>query len=662
MQKYVILDFETRSEVDLKLVGAYEYSKHPTTQILCAAWCVGTKRDIASAPIRSWSPAIHSRENDLALDHLVSELKNPENIIVAHNAFFEQVIIKNVLSRRALLVRDLPISRFMCTAAQARALALPGNLEGACAALNLPVQKDMVGRRLILKYCKPRTLTKHDSRKWHDSKADLMRIIEYCKTDVKAETLLFLNTPELSPDERATWLLDQEINFRGFKVDRELVEKTSGLIEKEFEILRRELFELTGGLFSDTNRRAAILEWLGANGLRLPDLTAKTVSDAISTGFAKGKCRRVLEIRQAFAKTSVAKYSALEMRSRTDGRVRDNLVYHAASTGRWGGAGFQPQNIPRGTIKNTDLAAEILGENDLELVRLIYGEPMSVFTSCIRSMIVPSDGTRFFDGDFNAIEARVLFWFADHAAGLKMYSENADLYRELASIIYRVKPENVSAEQRDLGKRAILGCGYGMGKKKFFDTCKLWGQEISQDLAETAVNAYRDIHSPVPKLWSSIERAAVFAVKNPGKIARINKTTWFTSGDFLWCELPSTRKLAFYKPRIKYDVPKWGGDKRPTLYHWGLNSMTKKWVEASTYGGKLVENIVQATARDLMRDAMLRVSKNGYSVVLSVHDELLAEKPGGSVDEFLALMSIVPKWAEGLPVKVGGWAGLRYKK
>lgn len=685
MQKYLVLDYETRSEADLKRVGAFEYSVHPSTQVLCVAWRLGTRDDFAAQSgmkgvTKVWSPAFPS-----PFGELIRSLCDPEITIVAHNALFEQVITANVLSRIIHLpgLKTIPVSRWICTASLAAALALPRKLEHACQAIRLPIQKDMEGNRLVLKYCKPRKPTKTNAAKWHSSADDLRRIMQYCATDVDAEVELFLAVPPLNPFERRLWELDQRMNLSGFKVDRPMVKNALKMIAVETTRLQKEAVEITKGEIASLGQRDKVLAWVAERNTKLPDLRAKTVADALRDGEHWPEVRRLLEIRQVLSKTSTKKYLAAEMRSRHDGRVRDILMYHAASTGRWGGMGFQPHNLPRGTLKtSTDAAAEVIREGDLELVRLLYGEPMEAFSSCLRSTIVPSEGCEFFCTDWNAIEVRKLFWLAKHEAGLQAYREERDLYREQAVPIYKLAaPEDADFTQRDVAKRAVLGCGFGMGWETFQASCALFGNPVDDETAQIAVKAYRETHAPVVKLWGNYERAAIAAVQNRGKRYAINRTVWYVSGDFLYCELPSKRRLAYYGPTIRYERRSkrvkigekagkpvfkrdhWG-EPMPKLYHWGVDPKTKKWVNSGTYGGRLTENVVQASARDVMAEAMLRSEASGYRMVITVHDEELAERPigTGTLEEFEKIAAQVPAWAEGLPLKVGGWKGTRYRK
>ena len=577
-QRYLVLDYETRSEAELKQTGGYEYANHPSTKIMCIAWRFGTKDELRhqlalGVPAAVWSPAFP--ENEELAEELDTLLMDESVILIAHNAIFEQVITRFVLSKLFINsnLKEIPHDRWICTASMAAALALPRNLEGACLALKLPIQKDMDGRRLMLKLSKPRKASKNNQNKWHNSARDLRRIMEYCQKDVDAETMLFLTLPPLNDTERKVWLLDQKINFRGFQVDKKLIDSSLKLIEEETRNLNHETKRISGGQLGTTTQRNRTLEWLHRSGVFLPDLRAKTVSDALKEGLVEGPTKRMLEIRQAVSKTSTAKYRAFDARSRTDQRVRDILVYHTASTGRWGGAGVQPQNFPRGSIADTTLAADILCSGDLEFVRLIFGDPMEVLSSCLRAVIVAPQGREFYCADFAAIEARVLFWVGKHAAGLRAFFSNEPMYEQMAQVIYGLPTVcDVTKIQRQVGKQTILGCGYGMGWRKFIQTCKNFGIEIDEETAQVAVSTYREVHWPVVKLWSNLEKAAIAATERKGTKFKINHTAWWveklpgTGLEILYCELPSKRRLAYFGPEIKHEPTKWG-EIRPVLYH-----------------------------------------------------------------------------------------------
>lgn len=654
-QVYVVKDYETRSEIDLKLCGAYEYARHSSTQILCLAWRVGTKEELATAPTQWWSPFTDSELPDYT--------ERDDIICVAHNAFFEEMVTRYLLTKHLKVnPRLLEPEYWQCTAALAASHALPRKLEEACKALNLPHQKNMEGHRLMMKMCKPRKATKYNKAKWHNKIEDLKKLIEYCVDDIEAETDLFLELPELDPIEQLTWVLDQKINFRGAAVDRELVDTALQMIKTETQNLNKETFELTKGAIESTTKRDKTLQWVRDRGANLENMQAGTIAEALKSNELPDEVERILEIRQAISKTSTAKYQAFEFRSRTDSRIRDTLLYHGASTGRWSGRGVQVHNFPRGTLKDPYSAVEAVKTKDIEWVRTLYGNPMNVLSSILRSVIVASEGKELFCGDFSAIEARVLFWVAGHEEGLQAYRENRDLYRELAMIIYNKNLIDITDPEREVGKRGILGSGFGMGWKKFQETCADFGQEISDAVAQKAIQAYRTIHAPVPQLWWNLEKAAISAVSR-GSVFEINKTSWWVENNFLYCKLPSGRKLAYYGPEIRYTLTPWG-EKRATLYHWGVDPLTKKWILSGTYGGRLTENVVQATARDVMRDSMLRLEPKNYLTLLSVHDELLNEndKGAGNLEEYNKLMARLEPWSTGIPIQVKCWTGPRYMK
>jgi DNA polymerase len=664
-QRYLVLDYETFSRAKLKSVGAWEYSRDPSTEIICVAWRVGTRATLMDAPTRVWSPLIETGEG--TFDELIALMSDPAIVIVAHNALFEQAITTNVFWKYDLGVNCPPPERWLCTAALVAALAIPRKLEQAATILRLPVQKDMAGHKLMLKLAKPRKPTKRNpATRWTDP-ADVARVVQYCKTDIDAEALLLLKCPPLTPTERRVWVLDQKINLRGFAVDRPLVQSVLGMIHTETARLSAETEAETQGLITSANQRDAILAWLREEGIHLPDLRKGTVQDAIDSGLVTGSAKTLLELRQAGAKTSTAKYVSFDVRSQSDGRLRDILVYHTATTGRWGGAGVQPQNFPRGTIKNTLQAAEVLKLGDLELVRLLYGEPMAVFSSCLRNMIVAPPGRVLDVADYASIEARVLFWVAGHEAGIKAFLDNRPMYEEMAARIF-LRPVHAIAKdsfERFVGKEAVLGMGYMMGWERFQRAVRDKGKDITDELAQRSVETYREVNWPVVSLWDDLNNAAIAAVENMGKTFRVGPVTWYVKGSILWCKLPSGRCLAYPQPTVEWLPPPWKGDLRKTLCHWGMNQYSRRWEKQRTYGGKLTENIVQAIARDLMAAAMLRIDDTGvWDIVLSVHDELIAERDAdkASIQGFVSLMEYLPPWAKGCPVKAEGWSGTRYKK
>lgn len=665
----VVIDVETRSECDLKRAGGYEYSRHPSTEIICFGY------QIDNGPRKIFYPFWGERMPD----DLVRALCTPGVRLIAHNAFFEQMLLAhcfiskylNLASSAAIdTIRKLFAfnpKNWTCTAAKCRAHALPGALEKACLAAKLPIEKDKVGHKLMLKLCKPRKtwLLKGTGDKYSGTHAEFIRLGDYCLIDVGAEKMLHNYIPDLSPYEQRVWELDQKMNYQGVKADVDACKLILGMIEKEALVLKTEVDSLTMGIVESAAQRAEVLDFVRSEGLELPNLQAKTVKDALAKGGMSEVAKRLLEIRQVVSKTSTAKYKRFIERAGSDVRVRDLLVYHGPTTGRWaGGGGVQPQNFPRGLIEDTDQAIDVILSGDIELIRMIYADPMMTFSSCLRGMITATPGKLLFGADYNAIETRVLWALAGHSRGLKLFTDGVDSYKDMASAIFKKPISEISKNERQLGKKAVLGCGYGMGHKKFMTTCHAEGMnDVDTKLAKTAVDAYRDLHSPVKDLWSLLERAAVFAVHNPTKKVNVKGVTWFMSdlGDFLYCKLPSGRLLSYPYPSIKVEPTPWG-EPKPVLYYWGLNSFNRKWMEEKTYGGKLTENLCQAIARDIMVHGMFNVEAAGYNLLITVHDELIAEAEVGDVKEFEQLITDLPEWAKGYPITAEGFQSFRYKK
>lgn len=666
------MDYETRSEADLRVLGAHRYSNHESTDVLCVGYKLG------DSDTKLWVPGDRKMSTG-SCGELVSLLLDPSVLVSAHNAFFEQCITKFVLSRyvrgaEARALEALTPHRFKCTAAKAAAVALPRNLEGAAKVLNLAKQKDMVGNRLVKKYMKPRpawTKWKAGGRvgaepaKWYKDEFELWQIYDYCVQDVEVEHLLDKALPDLTPFEREVWIINQEMNMRGVQIDVATVRKIIGLMREETKVLQAEARRLTNGEVTSVLQRDALLKWLDKNGMALKDLRAGTVTEALESEWLKGSPRRVLEIRKQISKTSNKKYAAMAARAGEDGRVRDLALYHGASTGRESGTGLQVHNLPRGTIDtSSDFAIDLINDTEgLDLIRFIYGSPFEVFSSCIRGMITATPGYEIIDADLNAIECRVLNWIAGNEEVLNAFTMGEDPYVIMASRIFGVSKDQINSAMRFLGKTAELGCGYQMGKDRFYQTCVEWGvPDVTPGLAAKAVAVYRTTHPQVVGAWNLIERAAIHAVTKGGAVS-VCKTKWFCKDSFLWCQLPSGRRIAFYGPTVKMMATPWG-DKAPKLYHWQVDPKTKQWVNRPTYGGKLTENVVQAIARDVTVSGIMQTSKAGYKYMFQVHDEIISEvKIGeGSVEHYAKLMSTQPAWAKGLPIKAAGWRGPRYKK
>lgn len=706
----ITIDFETQSEVDLKKAGAFEYASSPSTRVMCLAFKPEGDRaahlfDFATMQM-NWK--------QLHVAFRTTWLKwvgDTTFVFTAHNAFFEQCIYEQVLVKRLGWPR-IPVHKWRCTAAKAAAVAIPRNLADAGAVMRTHTQKDFEGHHIMMKLCKPtkawtawakKGYPTEEPTKWHtpeNAPEDFRKLYHYCKIDVLSEEQLDRSLPDLNSFEQRLWEIDQKMNLRGIAVDMPLVNKIANIMATESRAMNKNLDALTMGLVSSGNARQAILDFLALEEIELPDLRAKTVDDFLANGKASGDAAKILKIRQALSKASTAKYKTFQLRAKTDGRVRDLLLYHAASTGRWGGKGIQPQNFPRGIIKDIFEAIERIKTCALDDLKMLYGENlMPLFSSVLRGMFIATKGQELFVEDYSAIECRVTWWLAGHEAGLDMFRAGIDPYRAMAAVIFKKSILEVTDEERQVGKAAVLGCGYQMGGKKFMTSAwDVYRAKVDLATAKIAVTAYRDEHWPVAEMWEAYENAAIAAVENPGKVAKVGRVRFQTHGRFLKIILPSGRCLSYCDPMVKseivyayvvkgeanytgsYDIFKaalkaGATEARPfdtkRLSYMATNHKAKKidcvipkWTREKTYGGKLTENIVQAVARDILAEAIVRADRANFNILMHSHDELVVEAPKGAHTEkkFRAIMEELPAWAEGLPLKSSGWMGDRYKK
>ena len=680
--KRITFDFETRSASDLKKEGAYKYSLDPTTQPTCMAFKVAGEDGVQFIDFQHINSPWQRQAR--LLRSLWSEWINCGYEFSAHNAFFDRVLYENILVKRYGWP-VIPLRQYRCTAAKAAACALPRSLQGAGEALKLNTQKDRRGYAAMMATCKP---TK-EWKKWKEylgggspmqpkmflepeDAPDVWRTLyEYCKIDVLAEEALDRALPDLNPQEQELWFLNQELNWRGLRIDTSTVEKIVGIMAEESKVKLKELDSLTMGLVTKPGARKSILDFLEMEGVKLPNLQKKTVDDTLKGFELSTDMRSLLEIRKALSLTSTKKYQSFLNRANEDGRVRDILMFHGASTGRDTGTGIQPHNFPKGLIyvdKDRPYAAvENVVECDADTLRLMYGESLGMlFSSILRNMILPSQGCELFVGDFAKIEVAVLWWLAGNEPGLKIIRDGKDPYIYQAAANTGKKYEEIEdpSPERDLGKAQTLGCGFGMGWAKFQETAfAMHRLKLSETQSREAVQNYRTTNPTVPALWKAYESAAVSAIEDGNTIfVSAGKCTFVVRDKFLWVTLPSGRKLAYREPQIAWRETEHGPRKSVEFY--AVNSKTKKWGIERTWGGTLTENIVQAAARDLLMYGMLRLEKAGYLTLLSVHDEAICERKTGQgdLDNFIKILCEVPPWGKGLPITAKGWRGPRYRK
>lgn len=697
MAEHFTIDFETRSPTDLKTCGSWVYSQDPATEVLCMAFIFPGENDYYL-----WHPAfphLGIEECELSphptkvtkkrLKKMFKMVKDG-TLIEAHNVFFEKVIWNNRMMPDYGWP-EIPMDRWRCSAAKASTCSLPRDLDGATRALGVAVdkQKSADGKKLMLRMCKPRKPRKAELKElteewgsvdlipplYYEDEDMLQRLFDYCGQDTIAEHELSSRIPDLTPFETRVWQYDQEINWHGTYFDRQMIQNALELIDICVDKLNQELSDITGGVLTKGTQRAKIKEYVNANSpLDIPDTRGqplrRLLKDKDAMKGVSDTVRRVIEICLDVNRTSTAKFKGMLPKMPADNCIRDLLMYHGAGTGRWTGKGVQPHNFPRGQLKPKDsaLAAKLIRIGDWDLINDLWPNlsVMEVLSSALRAAITCRPGKKLVVADYSSIEARVLVWLVGDDKALEIFHLGKDIYKDMAVSIYHVPYDEVTDEQRRMGKQAILGLGYQMGAKKFKAT--LWDSydiDIPLELAQTIVDAYRERYRKVKFFWDNINECAIRAVKNKDKVIKCGSKLMFKySKGFLRIRLPSGRCLYYCQPRVKKKALPWGGT-ADALTYMSVDGVTRKWVRTDTYGGKLTENVVQAMARDFMAHGLLNIKDHGlYNVLLSVHDELISECPAdqGSYEEFEILMADLPDWGHGCPVAAEGWEGERYRK
>ena len=645
MGRILEMDIETFSDVDLIKCGVYAYADSPAFEVLLFAYSFdgGETRVIDLA------------QGEELPGEVAEAVFDGSVVKTAFNANFERTCLSKHFGRY------LPPDSWHCSAVQAAVLALPRSLEDVGAVLGLDEQKMKEGRELIRYFCVPckptkanggrrRNLPCHAPEKWELFKT-------YCKRDVDVEKSIRrkLHNFPIPESEMELYRLDQRINDRGVLVDMGLVRQAVVCERLHKEVVTRRAYELTG--LENPNSVAQLKGWLGENGVEAESLSKKAVADMI--GESDGEVEELLRLRLLMAKTSVKKYEAMERSVCSDGRVHGLLQFYGANrTGRWAGRLVQVQNLPQNHIEDLELARRLVREGRFEDVEMLYDSTPNVLSELIRTAFVPEPGCRFVVADFSAIEARVLAWLAGERWRLEVFSSHGKIYEASASAMFHVPIEEVTkgSTLRQKGKIAELGLGYG-GAAGALVSMGALDMGLSEDDLPPLVAAWRRANPHITQFWWDVDKAAVEAVtKRTG--TRAGRIGFEYRSGILFVMLPSGRKLAYVKPRMA--VNKFG---REGLTYEGILE-NKKWGRIETYGPKLVENIVQGTARDLLAEAMLRVERKGYPIVMHCHDEIIAEVPEGtgSVEEMCEVMAVCPAWAEGLPLRADGYECGFYQK
>lgn len=646
------LDMETRSRVSLKDCGLYVYAEGESTDIMCIAVKVDSQIPWIWVPNKFRSLG----KSEISDQQLMELVKNADKIH-AHNSSFERILWTEILVKRYGF-HEIDFNKWRCTAAKAAAFSLPRALKYACEALDLNQKKDTLGYRIMMKMCKP-----NKKGEWQEDKKDFAILCRYCCQDVEAEYDLNHTVPDLPESELVIWQLDQRINDLGIKVDTDAIDNLIYKVQAREKQILMEVQELTGGAINSTRQGDKLKVWLDSVGVAIDDLTKASVTALLETDLAP-EVKRVMEIRQSLAKSSVKKLEAMKRRACKDGRIRGTLLYHGGHTGRWAGQGIQPQNFPRESYESNDIR-DILRAGVDELERK-YGCTFQQASKCLRGMLMAAEGKILLTADLSAIEARVLAWVACEAEVLQAARDGLDLYKVAATAVFKNKYEEVTDKQRFVGKTIVLACGYQGWVNAFrrIGVTQPNAAELIEAMSDKEIAGYigewRETRVSTTRFWKGVLEAAVKCVKSKEPYA-YGMVKFGIRGRFLHCRLPSGRLLSYCDPEVEIYTDQWHREHEIITYM-GVNPLNKRWERLSTYGGKLTENIVQAIARDVLADAMANLDMLGYKIVMHIHDEIVIEADEGNIEEVIEVMSFTPSWAPGLPVSADGWVGERYKK
>ena len=667
-------DYETRSELDIKAVGAHKYAAHPSTEILMVAWKFEDSDEIGF-----WDETMPDED----LDELRDYLRDDSILKKAFNAQFERLITKHVLGI------DTPYYVWRCTMVAAFHRGFAGNLAMIGKALGFKGDqaKDAEGKKLINRFSKPRKPTKKDPAKWHTAEThpeEWAAFGSYCRQDVIAEGNIDKRLSEIKYDmpdyEWKVYALDQKINDRGINLDNEFIEAAIEMAAIRKPQIIAEMSELTG--CANPGSQQQLLPWLKDRGYPFDDLRADTVKKVIAEFPDNGVTEDVvtaLKMRQKTSKSSLSKYDKMLELENDDGKVRGTIqCYGASRTGRFAGRGLQTHNFVR-TPKiledetNALIAKRLIVEGDLWALNVFAGEPMDMLPGLLRAALIPSPGRKFVVADLSSIESVVIGWLTGCKWFLDTLRNKKDLYRSFAAEWLKI-PYEETKPHRGKAKPATLGCGYRLGGGDLIDGKKtgLWGYgenmgiHLTREESHASVEAFRNLCPEIVDSWTEIENCVKKTIKTHKTTAWRSLKFGF-SKPFLWIMLPSGRKLYYYRPRLvtnTYKNRRGESYTRQEIMYDGKKD-PGGWGPQTTHGGKLVENIVQAIARDILVNGMFKAEEIGFDITFHVHDEIITEVDDDDilgVDDLIACMVSKIDWAKDLPLGAAGWEGYFYRK
>lgn len=660
MKHHLSIDLETFSSEPIAKTGAYKYVQSPDFEILLFAYCLD------DGPVEIVDLAC----GEILPDWLYDAISNPDYIKHAYNAAFEWYCLSKFCGRL------LPVDQWRDTMLHGLYCGFTAGLDATGKALGLPAEKQKlsVGKALIRYFCVPcaatqsnggrhRNLPKHDPEKWNLFKT-------YCRGDVTTEMEIErrLSGFPVPADVEKQWQTDLLINARGVSVDMGMVRGALEIGASSRDKLTQEAVEITG--LDNPNSISQLAKWLEkATDTPVNDLRKDTVAEMLESFAISGSARRMLEIRQELGKTSTKKYDAIEAAVCRDSRVRGLLQFYGANrTGRWAGRLVQVQNLPRTYIGQLPLAREAVRGRQENKLRLLYGSVPDTLSQLIRTSFVASDGCKLVDADFSAIEARVISWLAGEQWRLEVFRTHGKIYEASASQMFgvpleKIKKGNPEYALRQKGKVAELALGY-QGSSGALIAMGALRMGIPEEDLPDIVSRWRDSNKRIVDLWYSLESAAVSVIQTGNSVGvrgliLAREFDVENNLDFLTITLPSKRKLYYANPALGEN--QWN---RPSILYRGVNQTTKQWSQLETYGGKLVENVVQAIARDCLATAIENLEAAGFPVVFHVHDEVVIDCPldKADLDEVVRIMTRAIPWAPDLPLNADGWVGDFFRK
>ena len=636
-------DTEVSSDAPLPKIGAAKYFEHPSTSTMLVTYILDPMLGVE----------LWDRTEDKSVpQQLIDAANNPSFLFWAFNAGFDRLAFENA----GIII---PLERWRCLMVASLALGVPGGLDDVLERFDIPHRKERDGKRLIRKFCMPQPKNRK-VRKWdkHNAPEDWAKFVQYARTDTRVLEPLYKKFADYGKMVNwSDWHMDQRINARGLPIDVKLVSSAITMAEEEKSEILKRMVEVSG--LDNPNSKPQVKVWLrDEQNVHLANMQKATVALALTSPSLSDEAREMLMLNQSISKTSTSIWDALDRAVCLDHRLRGAHQYiGAARTGRDAHRLFQPGNLPRGTLADAPTAAEWLLERPRVEVELVYGEVMEVLSSTVRCAITAPEGESLVVADLAGIEGRTLPWQCGFEKKLEQIRSGLDMYIVTASDILGIPYDQITKAQRfSPGKIGELALNY-QGAVGAMNTMGAgYGVQYSDAEALPIVKGWRKKNQPIVKYWYACDEAVKLAVRDPGSTHTVHLVSFVVVGDFLMIALPSGRKLAYLHPEYSTDK----------FTYMGLNGYTHKWERVHSYGGKIVENINQAIARDIFFHGMNLYEEMGGKVVLRVHDELVSSVPSEEAEvweaRLIKCMETVPDWAEGLPLAAEGFITKRYKK